>query len=279
MKAKKKASSLILLIIFSLLGILMIFPIYYLFMGSLQQSETLFGSAMKVVYDPEIMDLSNYVKIFSYKDGIYIHWYKNSVLITLLFTGASLFFSSLVGYGLGAYEFKFKNTIFVMVMIVMMIPLEILMLPLYKLIIDFRIINSYRGVILPFMVAPVAIFFFRQYVSGISKEFMEAARIDGCTEFGIFYRIISPVMKPAYGAMTILLAMQQWNSFMWPLIVLRTNENFTLTIGIASLISPYSANYEVMFTSSVLAILPVLILFLFNQRYFISGLTSGGVKG
>lgn len=279
MKTKRKISSLILLIIFTLLGILMIFPIYYLFMGSLQQSETLFGSAMKVVYDPEIMDFSNYVKIFSYKDGIYIHWYKNSVLITLLFTGASLFFSSLVGYGLGAYEFKFKNTIFVMVMIVMMIPLEILMLPLYKLIIDFGIINSYRGVILPFMVAPVAIFFFRQYVSGISKEFMEAARIDGCTEFGIFYRIISPVMKPAYGAMTILLAMQQWNSFMWPLIVLRTNENFTLTIGIASLISPYSANYEVMFTSSVLAILPVLILFLFNQRYFISGLTSGGIKG
>ncbi len=279
MKTKAKVSSLILLIIFLLLGILMIFPIYYLFMGSLQQSATLFGSAMKVVYDPEIMDLSNYVKIFSYKEGIYLYWYKNSVLITLLFTVASLFFSSLVGYGLGAYEFKFKNVIFVMVMVVMMIPLEILILPLYKLTVDLRIIDSYRGVILPFMVAPVAIFFFRQYVSGISKEFMEAARIDGCTEFGIFYRIISPVMKPAYGAMTILLAMQQWNSFMWPLIVLRTNENFTLTIGIASLISPYSANYEVMFTSSVLAILPILILFLFNQRYFISGLTSGGVKG
>ena len=166
-----------------------------------------------------------------------------------------------------------------MVMIVMMIPLEILMLPLFKLVVDMGIINSYKGVILPFMVAPVAIFFFRQYVSGISKEFMEAARIDGCTEYGIFYKIISPVMKPAYGAMTILLAMQQWNSFMWPLIVLRSNENFTLTIGIASLISPYSANYEVMFTGSVLAILPILILFFLNQRFFISGLTTGGVKG
>jgi arabinosaccharide transport system permease protein len=248
-------------------------------MGSLQQSATLFGSTMKVVYDPEIMDFTNYIKIFSYKDGIFLHWYKNSILITVLFTALSLFFSSMVGYGLGAYEFKFKNTIFVMVMIVMMIPLEILMLPLFKLIVDMRIINSYRGVILPFMVAPVAIFFFRQYVSGISKEFMEAARIDGCTEYGIFYKIISPVMKPAYGAMTILLAMQQWNSFMWPLIVLRSNENFTLTIGIASLISPYSANYEVMFTGSVLAILPILILFFLNQRFFISGLTTGGVKG
>ncbi len=279
MKDRKATSSLILLIIFLVLGIIMIFPIYYLFMGSLQQSATLFGSTMKVVYDPEIMDFTNYIKIFSYKDGIFLHWYKNSVLITVLFTALSLFFSSMVGYGLGAYEFKFKNTIFVMVMIVMMIPLEILMLPLFKLVVDMGIINSYKGVILPFMVAPVAIFFFRQYVSGISKEFMEAARIDGCTEYGIFYKIISPVMKPAYGAMTILLAMQQWNSFMWPLIVLRSNENFTLTIGIASLISPYSANYEVMFTGSVLAILPILILFFLNQRFFISGLTTGGVKG
>ncbi len=279
MKIRRSASSLILLILFILIGIIIIFPIYYLFIGSLQQSDTLFGSAMKVVYDPKIMDLSNYAKIFSYKSGIYIQWYKNSALITILFTVLSLFFSSMVGYGLGAYEFKFKNIIFVMVMIVMMIPLEILMLPLFKLVVDMGIINSYKGVVLPFMVAPVAIFFFRQYVSGISKEFMEAARIDGCTEYGIFYRIISPVMKPAYGAMTILLAMQQWNSFMWPLIVLRSNENFTLTIGIASLISPYSANYEVMFTGSVLAILPILILFLFNQRFFISGLTTGGVKG
>lgn len=279
MKARRSVASLILLLLFIVLGIIMIFPIYYLFMGSLQSSETLFGSAMKLMYDSEIMNLKNYQSIFSYKEGAYLSWYKNSVFIALLFTAFALFFSSMVGYGLGAYEFKFKNVIFVMVMIVMMIPLEILILPLYQLIIKFGIIDSYAGIIMPFMVAPVAIFFFRQYVSGISKEFMEAARIDGCTEFGIFYRIISPVMKPAYGAMTILLAMQQWNSFMWPLIVLRSNENFTLTIGIASLISPYSANYDVMFTGCILAILPILILFLFNQRYFISGLTSGGIKG
>ncbi|WMJ85854.1 carbohydrate ABC transporter permease [Anaerocolumna sp. MB42-C2] len=279
MKAKRTVATLILLILFIVIGIIMIFPIYYLFMGSLQKSDTLFGSAMKLVYDSGIMDFNNYVSIFTYKGGIYLSWYKNSVLIAILFTVVSLFLSSMVGYGLGAYEFRFKNIIFVMVMLVMMIPLEILMLPLYKLIISFGIIDSYRGVILPFMVAPVAIFFFRQYVSGISKEFMEAARIDGCTEYGIFFKIISPVMKPAYGAMTILLAMQQWNSFMWPLIVLRSNEHFTLTIGIASLISPYSANYEVMYSGCILAILPILILFVFNQRYFISGLTAGGVKG
>lgn len=279
MIAKRSIAKFTLLVLFILIGIIMIFPIYYLLMGSFQRSDTLFGSAMKLIYDPSIMGLDNYFSIFAYKGGIYLSWYKNSVLIAVIFTIVSLFFSSMVGYGLGAYDFRFKNVIFVMVMFVMMIPLEILMLPLYKLIINLGIIDSYRGVILPFMVAPVAIFFFRQYVSGISKEFMEAARIDGCTEFGIFFKIISPVMKPAFGAMTILLAMQQWNSFIWPLIVLRSNTHFTLTIGIASLISPYSANYEVMYTGCILAILPILILFVFNQRYFISGLTAGGVKG
>ena len=161
----------------------------------------------------------------------------------------------------------------------MMIPLEILMLPLYKLIVKIKLINTVGGIIFPFMVAPVAIFFFRQFVSGISQEFMESARIDGCTEFGIFFRIVVPLMKPAFGAMTILLAMQNWNGFVWPLIVLRDSGKFTLTIGIASLINPYSANYDVMIAGSVVAILPILILFLFNQRFFIAGLTSGGVKG
>lgn len=279
MKARKNILSLILVLLFIFISLFMVFPIYYLLMGSLQQSSSMFSEPLKLIFDPATMNLDNYGEILSFKGGTYLTWYKNSVLITLLFTGCSLFFSSMVGYGLGAYEFKFKNVIFVMVMIVMMIPLEILMLPLYNLIVKMKIIDSYRGVILPFMVAPVAIFFFRQYVSGISREFMEAARIDGCTEFGIFYRVICPVMKPAFGAMTILLATQQWNSFMWPLIVMRTNDRFTLTIGIASLINPYSANYEVMLTGCILAILPILVLFLFNQRYFISGLTAGGVKG
>jgi len=161
----------------------------------------------------------------------------------------------------------------------MMMPLEILMLPLYKLIVDLRIINTYAGVILPFVVSPIAIFFFRQFVTGISKDFMDAGRIDGCTEFGIFFRIMMPLMKPAFGAMAILLAMQNWNSLIWPLIVLRTNNMFTLPIGLASLLSPYGNNYDMLIAGAVLAIIPIVIVFLFNQRSFISGLTAGGIKG
>ena len=166
-----------------------------------------------------------------------------------------------------------------MVLLVMMVPLEILMLPLYKLTVQFKIINTYAGVILPFVVSPIAIFFFRQFASGISEDYLDAGRIDGCTEIGIYFRIMVPLMKPAFGAMTILLAMQNWNSFVWPLIVLRTNEMFTLTIGLSSLIGPYGENFDVMIAGAVLAVIPVVIVFLFNQRFFIAGLTAGGVKG
>jgi len=279
MHKKLNFLSIILVLLFILITIIILFPIYYLIIASLQSSEEMFRSGMKLFFDPKIMDFNNYRLLITHRDGIYFIWFKNSVIIATLFTISSLFFSSLVGYGLGVYDFKFKNIIFTLVLVVMMIPLEILMLPLYKLMVQLKIINTYAGVILPFMVSPLAIFFFRQYSSGISKDFLDAGRIDGCTEFGIYFKIMMPLMIPAFGAMSILLAMQNWNSFVWPLIVLRTNEMFTLPLGISSLISPYGHNFDVMLPASVVAILPVVILFLFNQRFFIAGLTAGGVKG
>ena len=279
MKTRRKIIGALIFCLFLLVSLIMLFPVYYLLVGSFQDGQEIFRSGMKFFLTPDTVKLDNYPNLITYEGGIYVQWFVNSVFYAAVFTVCGLVLSSLVGYGLGAYDFKGKNVIFVMVLIVMMIPLEILMLPLYKLIVKIRLINTVGGIVFPFMVAPVAIFFFRQFVSGMSREYMEAARIDGCTEFGIYYRIAVPLMKPAFGAMTILLAMQNWNSFVWPLIVLRENDKFTLPIGIASLINPYSANYNVMIAGSVVAILPILILFLFNQRFFIAGLTSGGVKG
>ncbi len=103
--------------------------------------------------------------------------------------------------------------------------------------------------------------------------------MDGCTEYGIYARIMAPLMRPAFGAMAILLAMREWNDFLWPLIVLRTNENFTIPVGLASLMSPYGNNYDMLIAGAILAIVPIIVLFLFNQRAFVSGLTVGGIKG
>jgi arabinosaccharide transport system permease protein len=184
----------------------------------------------------------------------------------------------MVGYGLAVYNFKGKNLIFLIVLIVMMVPLEILLLPLYKLMITLKLINTYLGVVLPFAVSPFAVFFFRQYVAGLPKELIEAARIDGCSEFKIFFRIMVPLMKPAFGAMAILESMTSWNSFIWPLIVLRSTERLTLPVGLASLMTPYGNNYDMLMSGAVMSVIPITIVFLLNQRAFIEGLTAGGIK-
>jgi len=280
-KEKFSLSSLFMLILFSVLAVLMLFPLFALFLASLKPATELFRYGLNVRLDFDIMSLHNYRSIFSGKGGAehYFVWYKNSVLITVIFTLISLLLSSMVGYGLAMYRFKGRGLIFTLVLVVMMIPVEIILLPLYKLTVGLKLINTIWGIILPFAVAPMPIFFFRQFALGLPKDFMDAGRIDGCTEYGIFFRIMVPLMAPAFGSITILQAMNSWNNFLWPLIVLRTTEQFTLPIGLASFVSPLGSNYEALIAGAVLAILPILLLFLFFQRYFIEGLTVGGVKG
>ncbi len=279
MKRKNRILTVLVFLLFVCIAVYELFPLIFLFVGSIKDQTELFTNGMSLTITKETLRLQNYLDLFMYNSGMYVKWFMNSFLLTVIYTVGGLVLSSLVGYGIGGYQFKGKNVVFVLVLIVMMIPLEIIVLPLYKLITNMGIIDTYAGVILPFVVNCTAIFFFRQFVDGLPKEFQEAGRMDGCTELGLFVKIVVPLMKPAFGAMCILLAMYEWNSFMWPLIVMRSNEHFTLTVGIASLINPYTANYTIMLTGSVVAILPILVLFLCNQQFFIAGLTSGGVKG
>jgi arabinosaccharide transport system permease protein len=283
MKAKRNFTfaSVLLLLLFIILAVFALFPLYAITLASFKDGKELLRYGLNVKWDLAIMNFKNYHQILwgidtGAKYGI---WYKNSLLIMVLFTMFSLLFSSMVGYGLAMYNFAARNIVFTAVLIVLMIPVEIIMLPLYKLSINLHIIDTIAGVILPFVVAPLPIFFFRQYAIGMEKEFMDAGRIDGCTEFGIFFKIMVPLMTPAFSAMAILQALGSWNSFLWPLIVLRTQEKFTLPIGLATLLTPYGNNYNVLVAGSVLAVIPILIIFIMFQRFFISGLTVGGVKG
>lgn len=224
------------------------------------------------------LTLSNYTYIFT-QSSEYWTWYGNSLWISALMIVLSLFFSSMVGYALAMYDFKGSNIFFVAVLFILMVPFEILMLPLFRLMMDMMLIDTYLGVILPGVVAPVAVFFFRQYALGLPKELMDAARIDGSTEYGIFFKIMLPLMGPSLAAMAILQGLGSWNNFLWPLLVLRSNDMFTLPLGLATLLTPYGNNYDVLIAGSVMTIIPIVILFVFFQRYFISGLTVGGVKG
>lgn len=254
-------------------------PFLFLLLSSLRPGAQMVQNGLTLDFDLRTMSLEGYRILMNYSEGLYFNWYTNSVIITIVQTCVSVLLSSMVGYALAVYDFRGRNQVFTVVLAVMMIPVEILILPLFKLTILLKIIDTKAGVILPFAVSPFAVFFFRQYSMGIPKDLIDSGRIDGCNELGIFFRIITPVLLPAFGAIAILQAMGSWNSFLWPLIVLRSNENLTLPIGLQSLLTPYGNNYDVLLSGSVLSIIPIIIVFLLNQKAFITGLTVGSVKG
>jgi arabinosaccharide transport system permease protein len=272
------SARIILFIFFILLSIVVLLPIYAVVLASFKPGRELIRYGLNLDFDLDKMSLENYVFLFTGEHN-YFTWFKNSVILTVLQVVFTLIISSFVGYGLAAYDFKFKNVIFTCVLLILMVPFEILMLPLYQEIIKLKLVDTKAGIVLPFMAQASAIFFFRQYLSGIPRSIIDAGRIDGATEYGIFVRLIVPIMKPAFAAMGVLVGMNSWNNFLWPLLVLRDANNFTLTIGLNTLLTPYGNNYDLLIVGACFSILPIFILFIFFQRYFIEGMTAGSVKG
>ncbi|MEE0692385.1 MAG: carbohydrate ABC transporter permease [Lachnospiraceae bacterium] len=278
MKRKNNVISVLLMIFFIAVAVITLLPLALLAVSSLRPGSDLMRYGLNFSIDWANANLHEYQMLFSGQNNYFV-WYRNSLVITVVQVTLALLLSACVGYGFAMYDFKFKNAIFVCVLLVMMVPTEVILLPLYRLISGMKLTNSMWGVILPYTVVPMLIFFFRQYLSGISKEFVEAARVDGCTEYGIFARIIMPLMKPSFAAMGIYQGMSSWNNFLWPMIVINDINKITLPVGLQSLLSPYGNNYDILIAGSCFAIIPILILFICFQRYFIEGMTAGGVKG
>lgn len=266
------------LIFFSILAIIVLVPIYAIFISSFKSGQDIIRNGFNLSLDFDNMSLDNYKLLLSGTTP-YFNWLKNSLVIVIFQVSLTLLISSWVAYGFSMYEFKGKKILFMCVLLILMVPFEILMLPLYQITITLNLIDSNLGVFIPFLASASTIFFFRQFLTGIPKELMEAGRIDGCSEYGIYFKIMTPIMKPAFAAMAILSAMGSWNGFLWPLIVLRTDTKFTLPIGLSTLLTPYGNNYDLLIVGSCFSIVPVLIIFLMFQKYFIEGLTAGSVKG
>lgn len=279
MKRKKRIADIVSLVAMIILALILFMPFYFMLVSSFKPAAEIFSDGLNLNLDWDVMSFKNYGSLWTNRDGIYWSWFLNSVVITVATTLLALLFTSMVGYGLALYRFKGRTMIFTLVLVMMMVPKDILMLPLYKMVSEMGLMDTYLGVILPAIVPVSAIFFFRQFCLGLSGEYAEAARIDGCGEFRIFWQIYAPLMKPAFGAMTILTAMNTWNDFLWPLIVMKSDYNFTLPAGLLSAMTPYGNNYDLLFAGSVMSVLPIIVLFIFNQKSFIEGMTIGGVKG
>lgn len=279
-------STVIVVALFAILAFLIIVPLYALLLGTFKGGAELFVSGLNLNPTWDKLHLKAWRYLFTgvMSDGTtnphdYFIWYKNSLFIVLVQGGLTLLLSSMVAYGLSKYRFKGQNAMFLCVLLVMMIPLEILMLPMYSQINTMGLRDSYAGVMLPFLVSMSAVFFFRQFLEGIPIDLLDAGRVDGCTEYGIFFRIIMPVMLPAYASMAVMVGMGAWNGLLWPMLVISDMKKYTIPIGLNTLWSPYGNNYDLMITGSCFAIVPLLVLYLFAQRFIIEGMTAGAVKG
>lgn len=267
-----------LLVLFGSLAVLIILPIAVFFIASFKPGSDLLQYGLNLNLSPERMSLDNYRLLF-FGNHEYWSWFFNSIFLTAITVAATLIVSSFVGYGFAVYDFKGKQVLFIIVLLILSIPLEVVMLPLYKQMSNWHMMDSYAAIILPFMAHASTIFFFRQYLQSIPISLLEAGRIDGATEYGIYFRLIVPLMKPAFSAMAILNGMNAWNNYLWPLLVIRSSEKYTLTLGLNTLINPYGDNYSLLIVGAVFSIIPIFILFIAFQKYFIEGMTAGAVKG
>lgn len=258
-------------------GIILV-PFYAIALASFKPGKELIRYGLNLKFDLSVMSFDNYIYLFT-GDHAYFTWFFNSLLLTVVQVALTLLVSATVAYGFSAYEFKGKNFLFICVLLIMMVPFEILLLPLYTLIFNLHMMNTYSAIVLPGIASAATIFFFRQYLSGIPKEIIAAGRVDGASEYGIYWRLILPIMKPSFAAMAILNGMNSWNNFLWPFMVLSDENKYTLPIGLKTLLTPYGNNYDLLIVGSFFSIIPIFILFVAFQKYFIDGMTAGAVKG
>jgi ABC-type glycerol-3-phosphate transport system permease component len=259
-----------------LLGVfIMAMPFVYMISASFKPGSELFTIPVQVF--PDSLYLGNYVLLFEGTN--FVRWFFNSVFVATTRMALAILISLMAGYAFAKFDFRFKNVLFFIILASLTLPIYVLLVPLYSMMISLGWINSYIALILPMAAQAIGVFLTRQYLISIPNDLLEAARIDGAGEWGIFRRIIVPISQPVIAVMGILFFTASWNDFIWPLIVLSDDEMFTVSLGLPTLIGPYRQEYGAIMAGSFLATLPIMIIFLVMQRRFIEGITAGALKG
>lgn len=202
----------------------------------------------------------------------------NSVFVASIYTLISLFLCSLAGFAFAKYDFKYQRGLFFFILGTLVLPIQIMIIPMFLLMSTFNLTDTHIALILPFLANPVGIFLMRQSMMSIPDSWLDAARIDGASEFQIFYRIALPAMKPALAALATVLFVTQWNMFLYPLVILRSEELFTIPLAINRLTGFQRVYYDQVMAATTLAIIPMMIFFLLLQKYFVKGIVGSSFQ-
>jgi multiple sugar transport system permease protein len=254
-------------------GLLMVLPLWLAFVTSLKQGAEVFTLSMW----PADPTLANYARILG--DGRFPLWFLNSVLVALATTASVLFFDSLVGYTLAKYKFRGRGLVFVLILSTMMVPTEMLVIPWYVMARSFGWIDTYWGIMFPGLMTGFGTFLMRQFFNSVPDELLDAARVDGLSEFRIWWTIAMPLVRPALAALAIFTFLSNWSAFLWPLIVTNDRALYTLPVGLAFFSGENSTEWPLVMAGAAVATVPTLLLFLFFQRQIIRGIALTGLKG
>lgn len=251
-------------------------PVYYMVTTSFKAEAEVV--AIPIHWLPHEFKPENYPEAFA--TAPFALYFYNSLVVALAVVVSTLFFSGLAGYGFAKFHFPGKNLAFLLVLSTMMIPFQILLIPLYVLVHGFGWTNNFAGLIIPGALSAFGVFLMRQFCLTLPDELLDAARIDGAGEIGIFLRIVLPLLKPPLASLAIITFLGSWNNFLWPLIVVNKGNLFTLPVGMTVFTQPMRSPYwTYIMAVSTVATLPVVLVFLALQKYFIQGVVLSGMKG
>jgi multiple sugar transport system permease protein len=248
----------------------------FLFMASTSFTKSFTMMTYPPTLIPANPSFDNYYEIlFVFQEGLFPRWFFNTLFTTLCITLGSLFLNTLSGYIFAKKEFYGKNVVFSLLLATLMVPGAVTLIPAFLMVNRLGLFNTYWALIIPGLASPFGIFMMRQFISSLPTELIESAKIDGASELRTFWSIIVPLSTPAMAALGIFTVINAWNAFLWPLVVLRSNTMRTLVVGLATVQSEFNINYGLVMAGSVLTVLPMLILYILFQPYFVEGLRMG----
>ena len=270
---KRRISQVALVAILLIGGIMMIFPFVWMISSSFKRPQDIYSLSLI----PPVFTLDSYRTVL--QDTSYIRWFLNSLVIATITTASVAFFDSLAGYTLAKFKFPGSMVIFILILSTLMVPTEMLVIPWFMMSIELGWTDSYAGVMFPGVISAFGVFLMRQFFMGVPNELIDAARLDGFSEFRIFWKIALPLVKPAVAALCIFTFLGNWNAYIWPLIVIRSEEMRTLPVGVAFFSSENGARFDLIMAAATLATVPVIIIFLIFQKQIIRGIALAGLKG
>lgn len=252
-------------------------PFAYMIAGSFKQDAEIFSYPLTFV--PREPTLVNYARLLSGEQIPYVRQFANSALVAISQTLLTLLVSSLVGWGFAKYEFAGKRVLFLFLLATLTFPYQVTLVPLFLLMLNLGWLDTYWAIVIPGAISAFGVFFMRQNMLGVPHDLVDAARIDGASELGIYWRVGLPLTRGALSVLAVLVFLGAWNDYLWPLIVLRSAEKFTYPVGLATLVGLYKIEYGMILAGAFLATLPIILIFIAGRNQLLANITLGAVKG